>query len=255
MNDEERKVVAETARMEEATSDCLHDIERKLEETTSVAHVTEAELKQNTKRMHKVQDAADALLSSSKATHKLMNRLRRWGASDRVGNRTTSTKKKTSVGGGTAADDEVLVERDSSKIERLLHDLDVTKEATRKEVEDQRESVKRLEVAADSVAGIASAAASKRRSSAASSTNSSSAAARISETNNTCTARSEEKSNKHDDAALDRIGNLLDGLQDQAKEYTGILEAQSQDLDKIDNALESANQSMRQADRRLKKSR
>lgn len=249
MNDKERKVVAETARMEIATSNCLHDIERKLEETTSVAHATKAELKQNTKRMHKVQDAADALLSSSKATHKLLNRLRRWGASDHVGSRQTSKKKKTGGGGSGNAE----VESDSSKIERLMHDLDATKGAMREEVEDQRESAKRLEMAADSVAGIA---ASKKKGRSA--TSSSSSAARrtcISETN-TCNAiRSEGKSNKGDDGTLDRIGNLLDGLQDQAKEYNEILDAQTQDLDKIDGALESAHQSMKQAGRRLKKSR
>lgn len=250
MNDKERKVVAETARMEIATSDCLHNIERELEETTSVAHATKAELKQNTKRMHKVQDAADALLSSSKATHKLLNRLRRWGASDHVGSRQTS-KKKTGGGGSGNAE----VESDSSKIERLMHDLDATKGAMREEVEDQRESTKRLEMAADSVAGIA--VSKKKGRSATSSSSSSSSAARtcISETN-TCNAiRSEGKSNKGDDGTLDRIGNLLDGLQDQAKEYNEILDAQTQDLDKIDGALESAHQSMKQAGRRLKKSR
>ena len=249
MNDKERKVVAETARMEIATSNCLHDIERKLEETTSVAHATKAELKQNTKRTHKVQDAADALLSSSKATHKLLNRLRRWGASDHVGSRQTS-KKKTGGGGSGNAE----VESDSSKIERLMHDLDATKGAMREEVEDQRESAKRLDMAADSVAGIA---ASKKKGRSA--TSSSSSAARrptcISETN-TCNAiRSEGKSNKGDDGTLDRIGNLLDGLQDQAKEYNEIMDAQTQDLDKIDGSLESAHQSMKQAGRRLKKSR
>ena len=248
MNDKERKVVAETARMEKATSDCLHDIERKLEETTSVAHATKAELKQNTKRMHKVQDAADALLSSSKATHKLLNRLRRWGASDHVGSRQTS-KKKTGGGSGIAE-----VESDSSKIERLMHDLDATKGAMRKEVEDQRESVKRLEVAADSVAGIA---ASKKKGRSTTSSSSSAARTYTSETNTCNATRSEGKSNtsKGDDGTLDRIGNLLDGLQDQAKEYNEILDAQTQDLDKIDGALESAHQSMRQAGGRLKKSR
>ena len=249
MNDKERKVVSETARMETATSDCLHDIERKLEETTSVAHATKAELKQNTKRMHKVQDAADALLSSSKATHKLLNRLRRWGASDHVGSRQTSKKK---IGGGGRGNGEV--ESDSSKIERLMHDLDATKGAMRKEVEDQRESVKRLEVAADSVAGIA---ASKKKGRSATSSSSSAARTYISETNTRNATRSDGKSNtsKGDDGTLDRIGNLLDGLQDQAKEYNEILDAQTQDLDKIDGALESAHQSMKQAGGRLKKSR
>ena len=241
MNDKERKVVAEMARMEKATSEGLHDIERKLEETTSIAQETGSSLKQNTSRLHRVQDAAESLVSSSNATHKLLNRLRRWGASDHVG-RHSSTKKNQGGSAGTA----VKVDPgETAKVERLLHDLDVTKDVMREEVEDQRKTVKRLEVAADTVAGIAAA----KRSSAASS---SSSAARISGRNNTT---SEEKSNKADDeAALDRIGNLIEGLQDHAKEYTEILEAQSKDLNKIDNAMETADQSMKRASQRLKKS-
>ena len=243
MNDKERKAVAEMARMEKATSEGLHDIERKLEETTAIAQETGSSLKQNTSRLHRVQDAAESLVSSSNATHKLLNRLRRWGASDHVG-RHNSTKKKQGGSAGTA----IKVDPgETPKVERLLHDLDVTKDVMREEMEDQRKTVKRLEVAADSVAGIAAA----KRSSAASSSLS---AARIGGRNNTCT-RSEEKSNKADDeAALDRIGNLIEGLQDHAKEYTEILEAQSKDLNKIDNAMETANQSMKRASQRLKKS-
>ena len=246
MNDDERKVVAETARMERATGECLHDIERRLEETTSIAHATGSSLKENTRRLHKVQDAAETLMSSTKATHKLLNRLRRWGASDHVG-RHRSTQKEQGRGTDTA-NEGGGVDGDTAKVERLLHDLDVTKDIMREEVEDQRKSIKRLEVAADSVAGIAAA---KRRGSAASS---SSLAHRISETNNN--TRSEEKSNKaEDEATLDRIGDLLDGLQDHAKEYTEILDAQSKDLEKIDNTMESARQSMKRASQRLKKSR
>lgn len=242
MNDDERKVVAETARMERATGECLHDIERRLEETTSIAHATGSSLKQNTSRLHKVQDAAETLRSSTKATHKLLNRLRRWGASDHVARHHSAQKKQ---GGGTDTADEV----GTAKVERLLHDLDVTKDFMREEVEDQRKSIKRLEgVAADSVAGIAAA---KKRESAASSSSS----ARISGTNNNRNTRSEEKSNKADDeATLDRIGDLLDGLQDHAKEYTEILDSQSKDLDKIDTTMETARHSMKRASQRLKKS-
>ena len=248
MNDDERKVVAETARMERATGECLHDIERRLEETTSIAHATGSSLKENTSRLHKNQDAAETLMSSTKATHKLLNRLRRWGASDHVG-RHHSTQKEQGGTDTCTADEGGGVDGDTAKVERLLHDLDETKDIMREEVEDQRKSIKRLEVAADSVAGIAAA---KRRGSAASS---SSSAHRISGTNNRIT-RSEEKSNKaEDEATLDRIGDLLDGLQDHAKDYTEILDAQSKDLEKIDNTMESALQSMKRASQRLKKSR
>jgi len=44
-------------------------------------------------------------------------------------------------------------------------------------------------------------------------------------------------------------------LQDHAKEYTEILDAQSNDLEKIDITMESARQSMKRASQRLKKSR
>ena len=247
MNDDERKVVAETARMERATGQCLHAIERRLEETTSIAHATCSSLKQNTSRLHKVQDTAENLMSSTKATHKLLNRLRRWGASDHVGRHHSIQKKQ---GGGTDTEDEVHSggsDGDTAKVERLLYDLDVTKDFMREEVEDQRKSIKRLGLAADSVAGIAAA---KRRGSA----SSSSSAPRISGTNKY--TRSEEKYNKADDeATLDRIGDLLDRLQDHAIEYTVILDAQSKDLDKIDNTIDSAQRSMKRASQRLKKNR
>lgn len=244
MNDDERKVVAETARMERATGECLHDIERRLEETTSIAQATGSSLKQNTSRLHKVQDAAETLMSSTKATHKLLNRLRRWGASDHVGRHHSAQKKQ---GGGTDTADEVGggLDGGTAKVERLLYDLDVTKDFMKEEGEDQRKSIKRLAVAADSVAGIA--AAKKAAASSSSSARSG--------TNNRNT-RSEEKSDKADaEATLDRIGDLLDGLQDHAKEYTEILDAQSNDLEKIDITMESARQSMKRASQRLKKSR
>lgn len=227
MNEQEHKVVAETNRLEEETGDRIVGIEKQLEDSTQVASSTAAELRKNTARLEKAQHAADGVLASTKTTNMLLNRLRRWGARSHVGRYRDSkpTQKKSEAMGSASLR--------GSRIEELLHELDVDSNILKEGVQEQRARACNMEnyIASD-MATVQT--------------------ARKNAANSRKRINSLEENTTAQDEAFDRIGKLLDGLHNQAKEFTSILNSQKNSLDALEGTMESAHSSIQRVNRRLR---
>mmetsp|Transcript_17243 Transcript_17243/g.34574 ORF Transcript_17243/g.34574 Transcript_17243/m.34574 type:complete len:245 (+) Transcript_17243:82-816(+) len=239
-NEQERKVVAETNRLNHETTDRLGRIERQLEHTTQVSTIVKVELHSSSTRLEKVERDAEGLLSSTKTAHKLLNRLRRWGASRHVGRhgraKISPPKRTNHEQNGV----ESTSSGSSRRIEELLNEVDVNADILGDGVQEQRTRLRDMEQQIVSDTNTVKAAAK----------NSEASDATCSRTNNiTCTT---EENTAEQDAALDRIGNLLDGLHDQAKEYASILDSQKNGLDKIEDTIEPTHTSLQMINHRLR---
>lgn len=236
-NEQERKVVAETNRLNKETSERLARIERQLEDTTQVHVSIKVKLHNSSTRLENVERNAEGLLASTKTAHKLLNRLRRWGASSHVGRhgraKISPPKRKNHEENGLES---TSSGSSNSRVEELLNELDVNADVLRDGVQEQRAWFRDME---QQIASVPNTAAAK---------NSEASDATCSRASNNTT----EQNAAEQDAALDRIGNLLDGLHDQAKEYTSILDSQKNGLDTIEDTLESAHTSLQMINRRLR---
>ena len=229
MNENEYNVVEATDRLKTETSKRLEGIKRQLEYTTEVSTAAKAKLSKNSSRLEKVKQDADGLLISTKTAHILLNRLRRWGASSHVGRHRdlarilVSQKKKIHKKNGSERTASSTTY--NSRIEELFNQLNVDGDKFRDEEQEQRARTHQMERLIPSEGNTATAA--KKN------------------------AHTAPVSNEQDET-LNRIGSLLDGLHDEAKEYKSILDSQKTGLDHIDNTLGSVSASMQKVNRLLR---
>ena len=244
MNEEE--VVEATLKLESETTERLRSIERELEETSCVAKTVQSTLQENTSQLTTIQQSANELMESTKKTNKLLNKLRRWGAKSHV------VSEKLSAG-GTKTDSHTGTrktgDQPGEKIDTLLASIDTDANLCEQELQQQRAKYRDFN---RSIATSATAVEQAKKNKRTGTTNRSAGTTGNKSTETDANIFQSNIVRSEDDDTLDRIGDLLDGLQDKAKEYNEILNSHKKSLDKVDDTLDTAKHGAKQITRRLR---